>query len=472
MIANNAEVLASAAATGESASGKTKPDNPQAETIGNFSAFVDEILQDTDTPSGKQPLKDSQPEPEKWPPEMEVLAGEAVLANLQRPKEIALQVISGPGDESVADEGKAPLKGQTFTGKSQTGPNVTRLFMPAKMPEAQGFSVEVEPQMTARPEGGDKGRVWIETPVPDQKPIAGEAQAAKIGASSVPATARMAEMAPAGKPEMTENLSTDKTAGEVPENGSRAAAGAKIHLPHERPPEADSSVDAPAKSHGPRADGALQVDLKPVHGNGRQNLKTESSAVDSSSIQQLQGRPSSDGGERLLEPAAGLAKEVVLGPGQPAGGKPAGQVSSASPVAGELIKQVVAKIRLNKARIPSRATIRLEPPALGKLHVDLQADGHQVSIRMVAENHVVKDLLEANLAHLRHELQQQGMDLKHVEVFVSRDPGDGRQPQGRRRPKENRRFRPAAIKELEEVQPERIRAAGSFDKDGEVDTFA
>lgn len=177
------------------------------------------------------------------------------------------------------------------------------------------------------------------------------------------------------------------------------------------------------------------------------------------------------GAKKALNPMVDFARQAMAGQGKIGLEKSTANHSPSRGLESEILRQVVARIRLSKAKVPSRASIRLEPASLGKLHVDLRADGHQVSIRMIAESHVVKDLLEVNMVHLRNELQQQGMDLKHVEVFVGRDGGGQRQPEARRRQKEGRKFSTAAVEEIEGKRPGRVGASRVSRTDGEVDTF-
>jgi flagellar hook-length control protein FliK len=99
-----------------------------------------------------------------------------------------------------------------------------------------------------------------------------------------------------------------------------------------------------------------------------------------------------------------------------------------------LVDHVAGEIRGHIRIGKSEAVIRLDPPELGNLKIDLRMEGDKVEARIYAENHESATLIEAHLPELRQALAESRVE--HVEVQVdnsnwSSARGDGQQ--GRRR---------------------------------------
>lgn len=62
------------------------------------------------------------------------------------------------------------------------------------------------------------------------------------------------------------------------------------------------------------------------------------------------------------------------------------------------------------------AELRLNPAHLGSVSIRLQLDEDQANISFVTQNQAVKEAVEASLHKLRDQLQQQGLDLGHVDI--------------------------------------------------------
>jgi len=70
-------------------------------------------------------------------------------------------------------------------------------------------------------------------------------------------------------------------------------------------------------------------------------------------------------------------------------------------------------------------TLRLDPPELGTVRVELQLRPQGMFVRLHTERPVVHDLLRHHVGQLRHALEQQGVPLERFEV-VSRSESAGR----------------------------------------------
>jgi len=99
---------------------------------------------------------------------------------------------------------------------------------------------------------------------------------------------------------------------------------------------------------------------------------------------------------------------------------PSGQAVSEN----HILNQVVGQISIDKNHGASRISIKLHPKELGQIKLDLTVDQTKVKAHLIAQNQQVQDVLERHLPALRSALQQQGLQLDHLQVSVdSRQAG-------------------------------------------------
>jgi|GEM_PF-3355850 len=72
----------------------------------------------------------------------------------------------------------------------------------------------------------------------------------------------------------------------------------------------------------------------------------------------------------------------------------------------------------------SEARIALKPDQLGHVQMKIATENHIVTVKIVTESPVARDLIDANANQLRAELQQQGLNVESIEVSVSDDQRD------------------------------------------------
>jgi flagellar hook-length control protein FliK len=75
----------------------------------------------------------------------------------------------------------------------------------------------------------------------------------------------------------------------------------------------------------------------------------------------------------------------------------------------------------------SRIVITLEPPNLGTLNMDVSVQHDMVRMLLIADNHEVKRILQANLDQLKTALQGQGLNIDRFDVVVHERSYDGNQ---------------------------------------------
>lgn len=95
----------------------------------------------------------------------------------------------------------------------------------------------------------------------------------------------------------------------------------------------------------------------------------------------------------------------------------------------DIIRQIVQRMTLNSQGSQSKMHIRLKPDFLGDVHLQVLTENQQVSIRMTADSHAVKEIVEQNMHHLKQELQQHGLEIQKFDVFVNNDNLEGKSSQ-------------------------------------------
>lgn len=84
----------------------------------------------------------------------------------------------------------------------------------------------------------------------------------------------------------------------------------------------------------------------------------------------------------------------------------------------DVIRQIVQRMTLKNGRQQSQMVIRLKPDFLGNVRLQVTTEGQQVMVRMDAESAAVKEIVEQNMAHLKAELHQHGLQIEKFDVFV------------------------------------------------------
>jgi flagellar hook-length control protein FliK len=87
----------------------------------------------------------------------------------------------------------------------------------------------------------------------------------------------------------------------------------------------------------------------------------------------------------------------------------------------DVIRQIVQRMSMQTTGDQSKMVIRLKPEFLGNVHLHVLTENHQVTVRMMADSTLVKDIVEQNLPHLTAELQHHGLVIQKFDVFVAND---------------------------------------------------
>ncbi len=82
----------------------------------------------------------------------------------------------------------------------------------------------------------------------------------------------------------------------------------------------------------------------------------------------------------------------------------------------EVLKQIVEKTSTNLKSGQSEIRIDLKPESLGHLRLHVSSDHQQVTVKILAENTQVKEMIENQASLIKNELQQQGIHVNTVKV--------------------------------------------------------
>jgi len=65
--------------------------------------------------------------------------------------------------------------------------------------------------------------------------------------------------------------------------------------------------------------------------------------------------------------------------------------------------------------------IDLKPEFLGRIQLKISTENHQVMVRILTEIPLVKDMIENNINQLKADLQNHGLEIDKLDVFVAND---------------------------------------------------
>lgn len=92
-----------------------------------------------------------------------------------------------------------------------------------------------------------------------------------------------------------------------------------------------------------------------------------------------------------------------------------------------VINQIINKVSLRSNGSQNEIKIRLDPPSLGTLRMNVTTSGDSVRTVVIAENHAVKQIIENNLTQLRDSMQSQGLKVDSFTVLVGGNEGQAGQ---------------------------------------------
>jgi hypothetical protein len=87
-----------------------------------------------------------------------------------------------------------------------------------------------------------------------------------------------------------------------------------------------------------------------------------------------------------------------------------------------VLEQVLEKMVFSRSETgEAKVTVRLKPPALGEVEISLYLEDGRLSGRIVAENAMVRELLDAALTQLRQRLEAQQLQVAELTVSIGQE---------------------------------------------------
>lgn len=91
-----------------------------------------------------------------------------------------------------------------------------------------------------------------------------------------------------------------------------------------------------------------------------------------------------------------------------------------------VLEQIAAKVRLHPKNGANEIRLQLRPETLGQMQLKILAQDQTISVKMVAETAMAREIIENNISQLRADLNALGLnvDKLDVEVVSTQDPGE------------------------------------------------
>jgi len=89
----------------------------------------------------------------------------------------------------------------------------------------------------------------------------------------------------------------------------------------------------------------------------------------------------------------------------------------------QILKSIVRQARFMNQRGHSSAVIKLEPPNLGRLQLDIITNHSRITGRIVVESQEIKELIQNNISQLCESLAQNGLKVDSFDVQVGHNDG-------------------------------------------------
>lgn len=94
------------------------------------------------------------------------------------------------------------------------------------------------------------------------------------------------------------------------------------------------------------------------------------------------------------------------------------EASSKTTTETSIVNQIIEKFSIRGTGQQNEINIRLDPPDLGTVRVNITSSGDTVKTTLITETHAVKQAIENNLNHLRDSMSEQGLKIDSLTVLV------------------------------------------------------
>jgi len=223
------------------------------------------------------------------------------------------------------------------------------------------------------------------------------------------------------------DASPDPARGVVAERLELKAGAGLVDPSHSGPKKTPSEMP---QLPGPLPDGGegvgdVQEDQAADPGDSRAPAQDSPSSKDGAAAEN--GAEARSASTNRFEMALREARPELLAENKPEQGSNAAaeaktREGSAGALRSSVFDQIVQRAIVQVKNASGEIRIDLKPDFLGQVRMEIVTENQQVTVRILTERPVVRDMIETNLHQLKSELQSQGLQVQRVEVAVSNDP--------------------------------------------------
>jgi flagellar hook-length control protein FliK len=117
-------------------------------------------------------------------------------------------------------------------------------------------------------------------------------------------------------------------------------------------------------------------------------------------------------------------QRAVNGAGEATAITETGETQHPKDLRADTLNQIVDKAVFRLRNGQSEVRIDLKPDSLGHVRLQIVAENHQVTLRITAESHAAKNLIDSGIGQLKADLQAQGLRVDELEVSVANEFND------------------------------------------------
>ena len=117
-------------------------------------------------------------------------------------------------------------------------------------------------------------------------------------------------------------------------------------------------------------------------------------------------------------------QRAVNGAGEATAITETGETHHPKDLRAETLDQIVDKAVFRLRNGQSEVRIDLKPDSLGHVRLQIVTENHQVTLRIMAESHAAKNLIDSGIGQLKADLQAQGLRVDELEVSVANEFND------------------------------------------------
>ena len=162
-------------------------------------------------------------------------------------------------------------------------------------------------------------------------------------------------------------------------------------------------------------------------GAERPSWSTSALKTDAGGYQESTGVTTAKSGTESEQKVADMLlapQRAVNGAGEATAATETGETHHPKDLRAETLGQIVDKAVFRLRNGQSEVRIDLKPDSLGHVRLQIVTENHQVTLRIMAESHAAKNLIDSGIGQLKADLQAQGLRVDELEVSVANEFND------------------------------------------------